>query len=220
MIKDILIIIERTFIGYFLLIVLMRIMGKREIGELGVFDAIILMSLGNMTILGIENYDQNYLYWIIPIIILTIIQKVISFITLKFQKTRKYFDGSESIVIYKGKLVIPEMRKNQYNLDDLLTQLRLLQIRSIEEVEYAFLESNGKLSAFTYEENKKDVIYPLPLIVSGEIQEQNLKLISKSKEWLLSELKLFTTKDVKKIYCAMYENHQLKIIDTVNLTKL
>lgn len=220
MIKDILIIIERTFIGYFLLIVLMRIMGKREIGELGVFDAIILMSLGNMTILGIENYDQNYLYWIIPIIILTIIQKVISFITLKFQKTRKYFDGSESIVIYKGKLVIPEMRKNQYNLDDLLTQLRLLQIRSIEEVEYAFLESNGKLSAFTYEENKKDVIYPLPLIVSGEIQEQNLKLISKSKEWLLSELKLLTTKDVKKIYCAMYENHQLKIIDTVNLTKL
>lgn len=220
MIKDILIIIERTFIGYFLLIVLMRIMGKREIGELGVFDAIILMSLGNMTILGIENYDQNYLYWIIPIIILTIIQKVISFITLKFQKTRKYFDGSESIVIYKGKLVIPEMRKNQYNLDDLLTQLRLLQIRSIEEVEYAFLESNGKLSAFTYEENKKDVIYPLPLIVSGEIQEQNLKLISKSKEWLLSELKLKTPKDVKKIYCAMYENHQLKIIDTVNLTKL
>lgn len=220
MLNDLLIIISRTFIGYFILIVLMRIMGKREIGELGVFDAIILMSLGNMTILGIENYDENYIYWIIPIIILTIIQKVISFITLKFQKARKYFDGNESIVIYKGKLVIPEMRKNQYNLDDLLSQLRLLQIRTIEEVEYAFLESNGKLSAFTYEEQKKKIIFPLPLIVSGEIQTKNLNLINKSNEWLLSELKILNKEDLKKIFCAIYENNQVKIIETINLKKI
>ena len=67
MLENISIIIFRTIASYFILIILMRIMGKREIGELGVFDAIILMSLSNITILGIENYDQNYLYWIIPI---------------------------------------------------------------------------------------------------------------------------------------------------------
>lgn len=220
MAKDLLIIIFRTFIGYFILIVLMRIMGKREIGELGVFDAIILMSLGNMTILGIENYDQNYLYWIIPIIILTIIQKIISFITLKFQKTRKIFDGSESLIIYHGKIVIPEMRKNQYNLDDLFTQLRLSEIRSITEVEYAFLESNGKLSAFTFDEGKKTNIYPLPLVLSGSIQTKNLKILKKGEDWLLSELKKITDKDVKDLYCVMYENNKLNIIKTIDFDKV
>lgn len=220
MIKDLLVIIFRTFIGYFILIVLMRIMGKREIGELGVFDAIILMSLGNMTILGIENYDQNYLYWIVPIVILTIIQKVISFITLKFQKTRKYFDGNESLIIYHGKIVIPEMRKNQYNLDDLMTQLRLSQVRSITEVEYAFLESNGKLSVFTYDENEKEKIYPLPLVLSGNIQIQNLSIINKSEEWLLKELKKITDQKVKDLYCVMYENNKLIIIKTIDFDKI
>lgn len=220
MIKDLLIIIFRTFIGYFILIVLMRIMGKREIGELGVFDAIILMSLGNMTILGIENYDQNYLYWIVPIIILTIIQKVISFITLKFQKTRKYFDGNESLIIYHGKIVIPEMRKNQYNLDDLMTQLRLAQVRSITEVEYAFLESNGKLSVFSYDENTKEKIYPLPLVLSGNIQTRNLTIINKSEEWLLKELKKITDQKVDDLYCVMYENNKLTIIKTVDFDKI
>lgn len=220
MIKDLLVIIFRTFIGYFILIVLMRIMGKREIGELGVFDAIILMSLGNMTILGIENYDQNYLYWIVPIVILTIIQKVISFITLKLQKTRKYFDGNESLIIYHGKIVIPEMRKNQYNLDDLMTQLRLSQVRSITEVEYAFLESNGKLSVFTYDENEKEKIYPLPLVLSGNIQIQNLSIINKSEEWLLKELKKITDKKVKDLYCVMYENNKLIIIKTIDFDKI
>ncbi len=220
MLHDLMIIIFRTFVGYFILVILMRIMGKREIGELGVFDAIILMSLGNITILGIEKYDQNYLYWLTPIIILTFIQKVISIITLKFKKTRKLFDGEESLVIYRGKLVIPEMRKNQYNLNDLLSQLRLLQIRSISEVEYAFLEPNGKLSAFTFEELKKDPISPLPLVVSGEIQKQNLVVLQKGEEWLLKELRKITKEDIKKLYCVMYENGRLTIIDTVSFKKI
>lgn len=195
-------------------------MGKREIGELGVFDAIILMSLSNITILGIENYDQNYLYWIIPIFLLTFIQKIISLITLKFQETRKIFDGKESMVIYHGKLVISEMRKNQYNMDDLFTQLRLMQVRSISEVEYAFLESNGKLSVFTFEEVKNTPIYPLPLILSGKIQGKNLLFLKKGNDWLQKELKKITDKEVKDLYCVMYENNKLVIIDTVDLNKI
>lgn len=97
-------------------------------------------------------------------------------------------------------------------MSDLYTQLREKNIRSIEEVEYAILETNGNLSVFTFEENK-DKIFPLPLIISGIIQKDNLILIGKTEKWLLAELKLLGVEDYKKIYGISYVDGKIKIVE-------
>ena len=149
-------ILLRTCVGYFILLLMLKIMGKREIGQLSLFDLIILLSIADIMIIGIENYELNYWYVILPIVLLSFLQKLIAFVILKSKKLRNVFDGNESVIIYKGKINIQEMKKLCYNFDDLLPQLRQKDIRSIEEVEYAILENNGQMSFLTSSNSSQD----------------------------------------------------------------
>lgn len=198
----------RTIVGYFLLMLMLKIMGKREIGQLSLFDLIILLSIADIMIIGIENYNINYWLVLLPILLLTLLQKIIAFIILKSTKLRKIFDGQESVIIFRGQVNIREMKKLCYNFDDLLAQLRQKDIRSIEEVEYAILENGGKLSVFKYSETN---CFPLPIIVSGKIEQKYLKLLGKNEKWLNKELK-HNNVELKDVYCAFYNNDKLKIV--------
>ena len=102
------------------------------------------------------------------------------------------------------------MIKQRYNLEDLLTQLRAKEVKSIEEVEYAILETSGKLSVFTKDANNSGP-YPLPLILDGKIQEMTLKRIRRKEKWLYE---LLETKKVKldDVFYAFYKDNQLFII--------
>lgn len=201
-------ILLRTFIGYFVLIVMLKVMGKREVGQLSLFDLTILLSIADIMIIGIENYELNYWYVILPIILLTLLQKLIAYIILKSNTLRKVFDGEESIIIFKGNINIQEMKKLCYNFDDLLSQLRQKDIRSIEEVEYAILENSGKLSVFKYSDTD---CFPLPIIVSGKVELNYLKLLGKDLNWLENRLKKQNI-ELKNIYCAFYEKDDIKIV--------
>lgn len=204
--KMLLQILLRTTIGYFILLSMLKIMGKREIGQLSLFDLIILLSIADIMIIGIENYNLNYWYVVLPIILLTLLQRLIAFIVLKSKKLRKLFDGEESIIIHKGKINIKEMKRLCYNFDDLLSQLRQKDIRSIEEVEYAILENSGKLSVFKYSDTN---CFPLPIIVSGEIEKNYLKLIGKDIKWVEKELSKQNV-SLKKVYCGIYQDDTIK----------
>lgn len=210
--NDLLIIIFRTCFGFLLLVIAMKLMGKREIGQLSVFDFLIVLSIADIMIIGIENYDKNIWFFVLPMIIIVVLQKVIALIALKWPWFREKVDGKERIIISKGKILAREMKKEKYNMSDLYTQLREKNIRSIEEVEYAILETNGNLSVFTFEENKNK-IFPLPLIISGIIQKDNLILIGKTEKWLLAELKLLGVEDYKKIYGISYVDGKIKIVE-------
>lgn len=210
--NDLFIIIFRTCFGFLLLVIAMKLMGKREIGQLSVFDFLIVLSIADIMIIGIENYDKNIWFFVLPMIIIVVLQKVIALIALKWPWFREKVDGKERIIISKGKILAREMKKEKYNMSDLYTQLREKNVRSIEEVEYAILETNGNLSVFTFEENK-DKIFPLPLIISGIIQKDNLMLIGKTEKWLLSELKLLGVEDYKKIYGISYVDGKIKIVE-------
>lgn len=181
-------IMVRAVLFYFLIIVSYKLMGKRELGELSLFDFVISTVLSQMIAMSIENYDDPILYTIAPLFILVLLQVVISILTLKSKRFRSLIDGKETLIINKGILNIKEMIKQRYSLDDLLTQLRDKNIRSIEEVDYAVLETNGKLSVFK-KDDKDNNIFPLPLVLDGIIELDNLKLINKDKNWLLTILK-------------------------------
>lgn len=203
----------RAVSGYLILNILMRIMGKREIGQLSLFDLLILLTIVDVMVIGIENYDTNYLYCIIPMIVMAILQIIFSLIALKWTKFRKMVDGKESIIIYKGKPRYEVMRKQKYNMDDLMAQLRQKDIRNISEVEYAILETGGRLSVFPYQ--KEDLgTCPLPLIISGEIDEDVLLLLNYSKEFLLKELTNLGIKDYHKVLYASLVNGKLEVILT------
>lgn len=195
--NDTLIIVLRTFIGYLILIVLMKFMGKREIGQLSLFDLLILLTIVDIMVVGIENYEINYLYSVVPMVFMAIIQKIVALISLKKVKFRELMDGKVSIIIENGKINIKEMKKNGYNMDDLYCQLRGKDVVSPTEVSYGILETNGKLSVFL----KKD--YPdmvLPLIVSGTPQEDVIKKCNLNLDMITGIVKANGYKDVKEVY--------------------
>ena len=113
---EILNILLKTFIGYVVLIVLMRFMGKREIGQLNLFDLVILLTIVDVLVVGIENYDDNYFIWLCPIIALGLLQKLISLLLLKCAFFRNIIDGKETLIINKGQMMIKNMKMKVKNI--------------------------------------------------------------------------------------------------------
>ena len=148
---------------------------------------------------------------VIPVLSLTALQIGFSYLSVKNDKIRKAVDGSPSVIINRGKVNFKEMLKQRYNLDDLLTQLRNQSVKSIEEVDYAILETSGKLSIF---KKSDDILrdYPLPLILDGVLDEETLLQIHKSKNWLDNELRRENVV-IENIFYAFYKDNKLYIIE-------
>lgn len=172
-------IIVKTLVLYFFIVIVYRVMGKKEVGKLSIIDLIVSILIAELAAISIEEADRSILTSIIPIVVLVVIQISISFISLKSVKLRKLIDGNPIVIIKDGKLNFKDMTKLRYTIDDLIAQLREQGIKSIEEVNYAVLENNGKLSVF---ETSKD--YPLPIIIDGNIDYDVLKDMKKDKNWI------------------------------------
>ena len=213
---ELLMIIIRTFFFYFFIFIVYRIMGKREVGQLGIIDLIVSILIAELAVISIENYDNNIFKSIIPIIILLIIQLSLAYITLKIPKLRLILDGNPSIIIKEGKINYHEMTKQKYNLDDLIYGIREKGYKSIEEIEYAILEKNGTLSVFPISKESKKKILPLPLILDSKIQKDTLKEINKDEKWVIDNLK---SKNITldEIFYAFYKNNNIFIIKTKDL---
>ena len=207
-------IIFRTVLFYFLVVIAYKIMGKREVGELGVFDFIISMLISQLIAICIENYKDPIWFVIVPTLILVLFQIVFSFLSLKSNKFRDILDGKESVIISNGKLNFSEMKKQKYNLNDLLLQLRDKGIRTIEEVDYAILETNGKLSVFQKQDDNNNV-FPLPLVLDCVIEENNLKFINKTRKWLNNELSKKKI-NLDNIFYAFYKDDDIYVIENEN----
>lgn len=212
-----LIVLFRTFIFYVLIMLIYRFMGKREIGQLGIVDLIVSILIAELVAISIDNIEESIFLSIFPILLLTFIQVGVSYFSLKNSKIRRLFDGNPSVIINKGKVNFKEMVKQRYNLDDLLVQLREKDIKSIEEVEYAVLETSGKLSIFRKKDkNFKD--YPFPLILDSKIDYEVLNKIGKDSIWL-NKLLDKENVNVSEIFYAFYTNKKLFIIKKDELNK-
>lgn len=205
------IVFYRSVFFYILITIVYRLMGKREIGELTIMDFIVSIFIAEMVAISIENYKSDILLSIIPIAVLVVLQITFSAISLKNQKARKIVDGEPSVIINRGKINFKEMLKQRYNLDDLLTQLRGESVKSIEEVDYAILETSGKLSVFKKADDKH-CTYPLALILDGKVDEDVLMQIRKTKTWLNKELEKEQLK-TEDVFYAFYKNKKLYIIE-------
>lgn len=199
----------RVIVVYLLIVLLFRLMGKREIGELGVIDLVVFIMIADIAVISIEEYRESFFKPLLPMGILVLIQILFSHLSLKSRFFRKIVDGEPTIIIKDGKIVEKQMKKQRYNFDDLLMQLRENNIRYISDVEYAILEPTGKLSVIKKEKNKTG--YTVGLIINGELQEDKLLEINLNKEWLYDELNKRGIKNLKEVSFCSYDNGKLYI---------
>lgn len=214
---DYITVLIRTVLFYIIITLIYRFMGKREIGQLGIVDLSVSILIAELAAISIDNRDESIFLSIIPILVLGLIQIGMSYVSLKNAKLRDAFDGTPSVMINRGVINFKEMVRQRYNIDDLLTQLREQHVRTIEEVDYAILESSGKLSVFK-KDNNKFGDYPLPLILDGEIQKDTLTQIKKNENWLTKTLKDEDLK-LEDVFYAFYKNKGLYLIKQSDLKK-
>ncbi|MFF2480522.1 YetF domain-containing protein [Paenibacillus sp. NPDC058071] len=138
---------------YFVVFLIMRFMGKREIGKLSVFDFVISIMIAEMAVLVIEDMDRSFWEGVVPMAVLLVIQLITAFISLKSRNMRLLLDGKPSVIVANGKLNRDVMKKQRYNLDDLMLQLRENRVSRLADVEFAILETSGKLSVITKEDD-------------------------------------------------------------------
>lgn len=201
----------RTVFFYFFIVFAYRIMGKREIGQLGIIDLIVSILIAELVAISIENIKDSIFFTIIPIGVLVLLELVLAFVSIKSRTFRTIFGGKPSLIIANGKVNYKEMVKQRYSMDDLLLSMRQKEIKSIDEIEYAFLEPNGKLSIFKYNFFKTKSNYPMPIILDGEIQKKALQYIKKNQGWLERELaKKGLT--VKEVFYAFKKKNRIFLI--------
>ncbi len=212
---EVLIVLARTLLFYIIITIVYRFMGKREVGELSIMDLIVSILIAELAAIAIDKYKSSLLVTIVPIMVLVIVQIIVAKISLKSPKFREKIEGEPSVIINRGKVNFKEMLQQRYNLDDLLTQLREQSIKSIEEVDYAILETSGHLSVFKKDDDSN---YPLPVILDGKVQEETLVQIKKDREWLDQVLEENKT-TIKDVFYAFYKNKDLFIIKDKDVSK-
>ncbi len=195
-----LILFIRTLIIYFTLVLTLRFMGKRQIGELEVSELIVTLLLSEIAVQPITDRNKSLLYAIIPIFELIAIEIIVSFLLIKVNFLKKLFYGSPTILIKRGKLQQGEMKDNRIEVDELMCELRQKGYSSLDEVYYAVLEDNGKISVFprkkkspptaddagvTVTEAGIDHI----LVIDGHIMAQRLPELGWDEKRLMQEVK-------------------------------
>lgn len=191
----------KTLLFYFFLLLILKLMGKREIGKVSTFDIVVFFVISELFSLSLNEPKASILHSLIPISIIVILQILSAIISLKNHKIRKIFEGKISFIIYNGEINQEVMKKERYNIDDLFFQLRSKNIQQPDEVMFAILEDNGVLSII----KKDDCILkdPLPLISDGTIDECVLKRVNLSKDDLLILLKKYSYSNYKDIFICL-----------------
>ncbi len=190
----------RTVIIYGILILAMRIMGKRQVAQLEISELVTTFLLSELAASCITDDSIPLLFSVIPILTLISIEVISAFTVMKSRTLKRIFIGRPTMIICKGKLNQNELLKNRITVEELLCQLRMKSILSLEDVEYAILEQNGQLSVITksHEQplspNDLDISVPEKgiahaLIIDGDVNEQNLLITGKNDIWLKNTIK-------------------------------
>ncbi len=214
---ELLIMVARTVLLYVVVLIIFRVMGKREIGELSILDLVVFIMIAEMAVMAIENPKDPLLYSILPMLTLLIIQICLAIWSLKSNRMRNFIDGKPSIIIENGKINEHEMKRQRYNFNDLLVQLRDKNIKNVADVEFAILESSGRLSVFEKDQQSGEKgNLNLPFIIDGIIQEEHLLHEHKTTEWLRTELEKRGYSNLDKISYCSYDNGKF-FIDLVDV---
>ena len=190
----------RTTILYLVLIAVIRLMGKRQIGEMEASEFVVTMLVANLASIPMQDGDIPLYSGLVPILTVLGIELVLSSLSLRFVKIRQLLCGKPVILIENGKILRQNLRRTRVTLDELTELLRGKDILSPDTVQYAILETNGNLSVFPYPEHRPasaldagitvpNQELPYTLIADGYLYRDNLRLSGRNEKWMEKELK-------------------------------
>ncbi|MBR5157518.1 MAG: DUF421 domain-containing protein [Clostridia bacterium] len=203
----------RTIILYILVVAALRLMGKRQIGQLQPSELVITMMISELASIPLENIGTPLINGVLPILTLIIAEATFSFLTLKSKKIRKIMAGSPTILISKGQVLEKEMERLRFNIDDLMEELRSNGYSNLLDVEYAIIETTGMLSIIP-KSNKRPVTpsdldmspeyegLPFLLIADGIVNDMALKSAGLNIDWLKEKLSEFDITEIKDVFIA------------------
>jgi len=201
----------RTIIIFLSLVVSLRIMGKRQLGELEPLELVVAILISNLASQPLADVGTPLVYGLVPIFTLLACQLLISRLTVKSIRFRRLICGTPSILIERGKLVEREMRRNRISVDELMAELRRSQVTDPSKVRRAILETDGSLSVtmFTAEApvtpaqmgvTVQDPGCPITVICDGRLMSENLRLTGRDERWLKKELSRRGIASVSDVY--------------------
>lgn len=179
----------RTAIIYILFTIAIRLMGKRQVGELQISELITTFMLSELAINPIQDISIPIAYALIPLVFLFAMEVITSFLVTKLPKFRRAFMGAPSIIIRAGVLDQKELGRLRISISELLSELRLKNVSKIEDVDYAILEQNGQLSVFLKGNLQASTGIAHAIIQDGDINYSALDEAQKSPDWIDTELK-------------------------------
>ena len=183
-----LVIFLRTFIIFLTLVVVMRLMGKRQIGEMQPFEFIVTLIIADLACIPMADVSIPLIYGLIAIIGLFLLHQLLSVFEMSSNIFKKIISGKPSIVINPDGVNMKELKQNNLGVGDLIEAMRAQGYFSLDDLRYAIFESNGKLSALENEQTNKGTSVPLLIIDNGKINSNNLKAIKEEELSLVNYL--------------------------------
>jgi len=200
----------RTIIGFSVLLILTRLLGKKQLSQLTVFTYITGIALGSMASEMVMQNNIPILNGVLALVLWSALVFIIEWISLKSAAARVLMDGEPTIVIKRGLILEKAIKQQRLNLDDLSMQLRLNGVFSIVDVEYAILESNGALTVM--KKSGKPIGMPSEIVADGKVVEKNLTELGYSREQLMNELRKQHINDVKDVlYAELQQDRSLHV---------
>ena len=206
----------RTIILYFLIMIGLRLMGKRQIGELEPSELVLTMMISDLATVPMQDFGIPLLAGVIPILTLLALSMLLSQLSLQNLRFRELVCGTPAVLIRRGVIQQQAMRKNRYTLDELLEELRCQGISCVEDVKYAILENSGQLSVLPYANQKPPTARDLKISVEegglprvvvsdGKLLERNLKALGHDRPWLEKQLSQRGCRDVSKVFLLLVD---------------
>ncbi|MBO8127401.1 MAG: DUF421 domain-containing protein [Firmicutes bacterium] len=211
-----LIVFARALVLYLTVILVMRIMGKRQVGQLQPFEFVLALLLADLAAVPMQNKEIPLINGFIPIFSLLLVQVTLAYLNLKSQRARAIICGTPSILIKDGLIQEKTLQALGYNLNDLLEQLRAAGYHNIGEVEVAILETNGNISVIPKSQYRavrpadlriptKYEGLPLTIIIDGVVDHRSLKMAGLDWHWLEEQLKAKGAKDPTDVLYAVLD---------------
>lgn len=192
----------RVIIIYILVLIVMRLMGKREIGQLQPFELVVAIMIADLATIPMSDIGIPISNGIVPILGLLVMHIFISIINMKSIRMREILCGKPRILIYRGKIDEKALKKERFTLNELQERLRSVNIINIGDVEYAILETSGQITVIQ-KPDKRNIMpkdlnimpeyegLPYDLVIDGQVMYDNLKVLGKDYNWLKKEVQKF-----------------------------
>ncbi len=210
----------RTIFLYIIVLIVMRLMGKREIGQLQPFELVVSILIADLASIPMADSGIPITNGIIPILGLLVMHLLISLINIKSMKAREILCGKPSILIYRGRIDEKMLKKERFTLNELQERLRGNNIVNIGDVEYAILETSGQLTVIP-KPNKRNTIpqdfnimpeyegITYDLVIDGKVMYENLKKVGKDYNWLKKQVKEFNIKPEEALIVTIDGNNNI-----------